>query len=169
MGISLPNEQRVLHKEKTITKNGMPRIKSEDLRTIVKRRGYGVSDALRSRSASAQTGCKRPERDVEPDPSNELEGPKKLQIGCSGKVTIRLRFYRHRLADYSRAISEKALIDALQYCGAICGDSEKDIRLIDEGQFKVESKDEERTELTLEYPEVDFDNLFVESTRKDGR
>ncbi len=99
----------------------------------------------------------------------ELEGPEKLQIGCTGKVRVRIKFYRHRLADYSRAISEKAIIDALCFAGCLCGDSEKEIFLQDEGQEKVATKEEERTEIILEYPEVDFDNIFVPAKRKDGR
>jgi hypothetical protein len=75
----------------------------------------------------------------------------------------------HRLADHHRSISEKALIDALQYCGAIGGDSEREIRLFVEDQVKVGSKAEERTEVVIEYPEVDFDNLWIPRKRTDGR
>jgi hypothetical protein len=78
-------------------------------------------------------------------------------------------FHRHRLADHHRSISEKALIDALQYCGAIGGDSEREIRLFVEDQVKVGSKAEERTEVVIEYPEVDFDNLWIPRKRTDGR
>jgi len=150
----------------------MPITKGE-LANILSRKGYGLKSELKSeigkRSVSSEISHSGSVNNVERTAKVELEGAKRLQIGCSGKVTVRLKFYRHRLADYSRAISEKALIDALQYAGAICGDSEKEIRLIDEGQHKVESKEEERTELVLEYPEVDYDNLFVESSRTDGR
>jgi hypothetical protein len=106
---------------------------------------------------------------LERDSGDELEGPEKLQVGCSGKVRVRIKFYRHRLADYSRAISEKALVDCLQYAGLISGDSEKEIWLIDDGQIKVGSKAEERVELTLEYPEVDYDNLWVAAKQNKGR
>jgi hypothetical protein len=86
------------------------------------------------------------------------------QIGCEKIVTVRLKFYRFRKADYSRAISEKSLVDGLVYAGLIRDDSEDEILLIDEGQVKVDSREEERTEITLEYPEVDYDNLWVQKT-----
>jgi hypothetical protein len=140
-----------------------------ELARIIARKGYGIKGTLGSRSIGSSFGNSRPVNDVERDSEVELEGPESLQIRCAGKVVVRFKFYRYRLADYSRAISEKALIDALQYAGAICGDSEKEILLKDEGQEKVATKEEERTEITLEYPEVDFDNLWEPRKRKDGR
>lgn len=129
--------------------------------TIVSSIGKGAIDSSFSSAGSLNN--------VESDSGDEQVGSEGIQIRSSGKVQIRIKFYRRRLADYSRAISEKALIDCLQYAGLICGDSEKEIRLIDEGQEKVNSKEEERTEITIEYPEVDFDNLYEERKRKDGR
>lgn len=145
------------------------RTTSGQLASILAKGKVGISSALGKRTISSCLGGSGQVNDVEPTVGDELEGPKKLQIRCSGKVVVRIKFYRRRLADYSRAISEKALIDALYFAGAISGDSEKEIRLIDEGQWKVETNEEERTELVLEYPEVDYDNLFEESKRTDGR
>jgi hypothetical protein len=106
---------------------------------------------------------------MEPAAEFGVEGKKSLQVNYTGKVRVSLKFYRYRLADYSRAISEKALIDCLQYAGLIRGDSEKEIWLEDLGQEKVDQKSLERTELTLEYQDVDFDNLWVATGRTDGR
>ncbi len=154
-----------------------PRITESELQTILRRKGYGIgggvggglTTSIVSRSHDPKDRSPRPIDDVEPDSGDEQVGSEILQIRCAGKVVVRIKFYRRRLADYSRAVSEKALIDALAYAGALSGDTEKEIRLIDEGQEKVDSKDQERTEITLEYPEVDFSNLWEEKTRKDGR
>lgn len=150
-----------------------PRISSDKLNEILKKPGYGISTSisksLREGAISSKIGSSRKIDNLEPDSSNEQVGSKRIQIKCSQKVLVRIKFYRRRLADYSRAISEKALIDCLQTSGLISGDSEKEIRLIDEGQEKVESVNEERTEITLEYPEIDFDDMWEESRRTDGR
>lgn len=141
-----------------------------ELRTITARKGYGIESsfpkggAVKSKISGAGTLD-----DLEPNSGDASVGPKRLQIACAGKVRIGLKFYRCRLADYSRAISEKALVDCLNYAGFIRGDSEKEIWLEDLGQEKVETKQEERTELTIDYPEVDYDNLWEESKRTDGR
>ncbi len=155
-----------------------PRFSESELAKIISKQHYGIASELGKRSVSSSFG-KRPNgaktgdsgslNDVEPVAGDEQVGAEVLQIKCAGKVRVRIKFYRRRLADYSRAISEKAIIDALQYAGAIRGDSEKEIWLIDEGQEKVESKELERTEITLEYPEVDFDDLWEKRNRTDGR
>ena len=103
---------------------------------------------------------------MESNPRYEPLCAEAVQIGYSGLAIVRLKFYRRRLADYSRAICEKYLIDGLTYAGLIRDDSETEIRLIDEGQEKVESNEEERTEITIEYQQVDYDNLWVKNTKK---
>lgn len=157
-----------------------PRIQPSELQLILKRKGYGIESELKNLGYGVSGSFGKSSSDVEnrytgqidnvePNPSHEQVGAKGLQIKCAGKVRVRVKFYRRRLADYSRAISEKAFIDALQYSGAIRGDSEKEIWLIDEGQVKVDSDKEERTEITIEYPEVDLNDLWEEKTRMDGR
>jgi hypothetical protein len=145
------------------------RFTSREFTKLVSRSGYGVKSSIGKGSAGRKDSSAGAEHDLERSPESSFQGEKSLQISYTGKVVVSIKFYRHRLADYSRAISEKALIDALQYAGAIRGDSEKEIRLIDLGQEKVEDKSQERTELTLEYSDVDFDNLFVATGRTDGR
>lgn len=145
------------------------RFSSTQLRDVLSRQGIGIASAFGKRAIGRSFDDSGSEHNLESNLGDELEGPKKLQIRCAGKVTVRIKFYRHKLADYSRAISEKALVDSLCYCGSLGGDTEKDIRLIDEGQEKVDSKDQERTEVTIEYPEVDFANFWEYSKRTDGR
>lgn len=148
----------------------MPRrTTSSELEQLIAKRKYGIDPAFKSGAVKSAFGRSRPIDDVESAPESGVEGPKSLQVSYTGKVRVSIKFYRHRLADYSRAISEKALIDCLQYAGLIHGDSEKEIWLIDEGQEKVGSKAEERTEITLEYDDVDYGELWAATGRTDGR
>lgn len=145
------------------------RTTSSELEQIAKRLKYGVPNAFGKGSVKSSFSNTRSLNNLESDFTNALQGEKSLQVAYSGRPLVRITFYRHRLADHSRAISEKALVDALQYCGAICGDSQAQIRLEVQDQVKVGSKAEERTEVLIEYDEVDFDNLFVAKGRTDGR
>jgi hypothetical protein len=143
------------------------------LRKILNRKGYGLASGIKSGIAEAAKLAKLrkeagledsgsgPANDLEPDSGDESLCAKKLQIGYSGKVRVRIKFYRRRLADYSRAISEKALVDCLQYAGLIQGDSEKEIWLEDGGQEKVGTDEEERTEIILEYEGVNLDDPWI--------
>jgi hypothetical protein len=155
----------------------MSRPNEEDLQKILSRKGYGVAGGIRggisgtisAGSAASKAGGAGSLDDVEPDTGHESLGAKKLQVGYSGRPEIRITFYRHRLADHSRAISEKALVDGLQYAGLISGDSEKEIRLTDVVQEKIGTDEEERTEIHIIYPEVDYNNLWVKATQHLGR
>lgn len=151
----------------------MPRLNEEDLKAITSRSGYGIArggiKAGIKGSLARQVSDSRALDDVE---SNSGDGPldaKKLQVGCPDRVTIRLTFYRRRLTDYgescSRAISEKALIDSLVYAGLIQGDSGAEVRVEDGGQKKVESNEEERTEVELIYPEVNYDAPWIKAKK----
>jgi hypothetical protein len=140
-----------------------------DLKRTIRKAKYGITSSIGKGSLGSKNSGARKEHDLERAAEPELEGEKSLQINYTGKVRVGIKFYRHRLADYSRAISEKALIDAIQYSGAIRGDSEAEIWLEDKGQEKVATKEEERTEITLEYSDVNFDELFVATGRTDGR
>ncbi len=151
---------------------------SDQLNEILKKPGYGIvgtipKSSIRSTIGPGTNGDSyrgaRSEHDLESDISDESLGAKKLQINYSGKVRVRVTFYRRRLADYSRAISEKALVDCLQYGGIIQGDSEEEIWLEDGGQKKVESDQEEKTVLELFYQDVDFDNLWVPAKQNKAR
>jgi hypothetical protein len=144
------------------------RTTSSELEQLVKRRKLGISVKL-SGSIGRKASNSWAIDDVERAAQHAFQGEKGVQINYSGTPSIRITFHRHRLADHHRSISEKALIDALQYCGAIGGDSEREIRLFVEDQVKVGSKAEERTEVVIEYPEVDFDNLWIPRKRTDGR
>lgn len=141
----------------------------DDLNKILARPGYkiqsGIQSSLGKGSLGAKARSERENEDLESTFGDESLRAKAVSLNYSGKCKVRLKFYRRRLADYSRAISEKAMVDALVYAGLIRDDSEKEIWLEDEGQEKVESNEEERTEIVLEYSEFDFDNPFVKRER----
>lgn len=149
----------------------MPRKKSGsgELASEIKRQQYGIENQVGTGGISSEIIRSRTVSDLEPTSELESLRAKKLSLNYTGKVRVSIKFYRKRLADYSRAISEKALIDCLQYAGLISGDSEKEIWLIDEGQFKVEKDSEERTEITLEYADIDYDNLWIKAKDHGGR
>ncbi len=140
-----------------------------DLKKLLKRPGIGITSKIGKGSLGAKNCSSGKVGHLEPTAQLESLRAEKLQVNYSGKVRVRLKFFRRRLADYSRAISEKALVDCLQYGGLIIGDSETEIWLIDEGQHKVETNAEERTEITLEYEAVDLDEMWVKAAKNDLR
>ena len=155
----------------------------KQLRKVASRKGYGVpkgfgckpafshhgnpdtASEIGSWKARVEDNDSGQEQDLESTSGHESFLAQCLQIGTTEKVRVRLRFYRRRLADYSRAISEKADVDCLTQSGLIEDDQEACIQLIDEGQVKVESNEEERVEIVLEYDDVDLDNLWVPRTK----
>jgi hypothetical protein len=159
----------------------MARLTNNDLQRIIDRKGYGITssigktDGIGLKSTIGKVGVdseisnKRQANDVESDSSYESLCAEKLSLNYTGKCRVGIKFFRRRLADYSRANSEKAYIDSLQYAGLIVGDSEKEIWLEDEGQFKVATVEEERVEISLHYEDVDLDNLWVAAKQHGGR
>jgi hypothetical protein len=158
----------------------MPRPNDQDLKKILQRPGYGIASSgggikgtLKAGAALHKAGGAGTVHDMESSLGYGSLYEEKLQVGYSGIPEVVITFYRRRLADYgesnSRAISEKALIDSLVYAGLIEGDSGEEIRLVDGGQKKVESNEEERTEITVFYPEIDLDNIWVKAKSHKGR
>lgn len=159
----------------------MARFNEEDYQKIIARKGYGISGGVRggiaggiaAGAAAYSDNDSGSEHDLEPDSSHGPLAAEKLQVGYSGKVRIRVTFYRRRLADYgeecSRAVSEKAIIDCLVYAGLIEGDSGKEIWLEDGGQKKVETNEEERTQLDLIYENVNYGDPWTTAAIHEGR
>jgi hypothetical protein len=145
-----------------------PRITSDDLRKLLSKPGYAIPTAFKPAfkgSTGGQAHDSGEGGNLESGGGYESLREEAVQVGYSGKCVVRIKFYRKRLADYSRANCEKYIIDSLTYAGLIRDDSEKEIRLEDEGQVKVDTEAEERVELTLEYPEVDYNNIWEKKTK----
>lgn len=145
----------------------------DDLNKILAKPGYRIESGIRSsfgKGAFDFAACRSGEiDDVESDSGDASLRAEKLQVNYSGKPEIRITFYRRRLADHSRAVSEKALVDCLQYAGLIEGDSEKEIRLTDVVQKKVETDEEERTEVEIIYESVDLDDIWAKAKENNSR
>lgn len=149
----------------------------KELRKITSRKGYGIPSSFSKHGnpdTASEIGAWKANRedrdsgslkDLESTSSYESLLAQCLSVGTREKIRVCLRFYRRRLADYSRAISEKADIDCLTKSGLIEDDSSEEILLEDKGQTKVDSKEEERVEITLEYEDVDLDNPWVPRTK----
>lgn len=144
-----------------------------DLQRILSRKGYAIESGIKStigkRTVESEVKRAGEINYLESTAGDESLYAEKLQINYSGKPEIRITFYRHRLADHSRAISEKALVDCLQYAGLIEGDSEEEIRLTNVVQKKIGKDEEERTEIELIYDDVDLDNLWVPAKSNKAR
>lgn len=84
----------------------------------------------------------------------------KNTLNYSGQCVVRVKAFRRRLCD-ADGNCIKYHIDFLRYIGALKDDTDAAIRLIFEGQEKVGTEAEERLEITVEYPEVDFQNLWT--------
>ena len=146
----------------------------KDVKRIISKPGYAVAgrsiqSSFGQSAIESQIKRSRQEHDLESDSGDASLQAEKLQVNYSGKPEIRITFYRHRLADHSRAVSEKALVDSLQYAGLIKGDSEEEIRLTDVVQKKIGTDEEERTEVEIIYPEVDLDNLWIQAKQNLAR
>lgn len=147
---------------------GGPRITSDDLNKLLKKKGYGIESAIKpaiERAIKPEASGSGEVCDLESGGGYESLREEAVAINYAGKCVVRIKFFRKRLADYSRANCEKYLIDSLTYAGLIRDDSEKEIWLIDEGQEKVDSEDKERVEIVIEYQAVDFSNLWVSRER----
>ncbi len=150
----------------------------EDLAKITQRKGYAIiggsklkpiPSAFGSAASQAASRSEGTASDVELRLGHESLPTERVALNYSGRVRLRIKFYRRRLADYSRANCEKFVIDAARYAGFLLDDSEAHMELIDEGQIKVETVEEERIEMSFEYESVDLDNLWITHPRQDGR
>lgn len=142
------------------------RITSKEFAKLASRQGYGVEPAFKKRATNVETRNTGDRAYVESIVGKKLEDSAQVQIGVAGTVRVRVTFYRTRLADYSRAISEKVWVDCAVYAGLIANDSEREICYEDGGQHKVATKSEERIEMEFFYPEVDYDNLWIPKPKK---
>lgn len=146
-------------------------MKEQELNGILKKNKHlGIASGFKpafkagfpKRSSSNQNNPDGAWGDMESDLGDGQVGEGKIQVKYSGIAEVTVTFYRLRLADSSRNLSEKAELDGLVYAGLLAGDSEKHVRLIDGGQHKVHSKEEERTEITILYPDFDPDDMHEE-------
>lgn len=128
----------------------------------------GIKSQLKSelpkRTIGSQIDGKGSSLNVEQCSGRESLGEEVLAIRTAGTCTIRFKAYRKRLAD-SDGNCFKYIGDAIQRAGAVVDDSTRYVRYITEPQEKVETEAEERVEVTIEYEEVDLENLWIDLTK----
>ncbi len=142
----------------------------DDLKEILKRPNYGIAGTIKSSiKSSIGKGTIASEirdsgeaADLEQHTRCQSVRAEKDTINYKGQCCIRVKVFRKRLADPDGNCYKYA-IDFLRYCGALADDNEREVRIIFEGQTKVGTDQEEKTEITIEYQEVDFDNLWVKT------
>jgi hypothetical protein len=140
------------------------RLTEHDLALTLTKKGYSIQSSFGKGIKStlgSQVDGKGKTADVEQHTGPEPLGKKRVALRYSGPVLVRFQFFRRRLADPD-GNSGKYYLDALRYAGALEDDSERHIRLVTEPQQKVETNEEERVEITLEYESVDLNNLWKE-------
>lgn len=151
-------------------------MKQEDLDKILAKPGYKlasfskpIQSSLGKATLRSEIGGKGQTRYMERVSGHEPVPTERVALNYTGRVRVGIKFYRRRLADYSRANCEKFVIDAARYAGLLLDDTEAHLDLVDEGQVKVDTEQDERIELTFTYEAVDFDHLWVTHKRQDGR
>lgn len=147
---------------------------SDDLRNKINegKGAFGVKSGLKSqlkselpkRSIASEIDGKGASLNVEQCSGREPLGEAILAIRTAGTCTVRFKAYRKRLADPDGNCF-KYILDAISRSGALVDDSARYVRYITEPQEKVETEAEERVEVTLEYEEVDLDNLWTDLTK----
>lgn len=142
----------------------MSRISSNDLDLLTRKKGYAIQSQIGGgikSSFNSKAESNGPTPNVEQHSGPQPLGPQRATLRYSGQVLIRIQFFRRRLADPD-GNSPKYYLDALRYAGALEDDTERHVRIITEPQQKVATNEEERVEITLEYEDVDFSNLWNE-------
>lgn len=74
------------------------------------------------------------------------------------RCVVRVKVFRRRLTDTGNDCW-KYHLDALRYIGWLADDNDATIKLEEEPHAKVESNEEERVEITLEYEGIDIKDL----------
>lgn len=88
---------------------------------------------------------------LERDPGNASLAAGEGKETAAGRVLVRVVSIRKRLCDEDN-LAEKGFIDCLRYCGAIPDDSPEKVG-ITTTQRKAAKGEQERTEISITYPE----------------
>lgn len=141
---------------------------SQDLETVLKRKGYGIADTIGERSMASTIGRQNllnkaggygemsiMERSVGPASVR----PQDLTIPHSGRVFVRIKVFRQRLTDTGNDCW-KYHLDACRYLGLLADDNDATIHLAEEPHERVKTKEEERVEITLTYEGTSVDDVI---------
>lgn len=140
----------------------------QELSKIVKKKNYGIISSFKSpaikssltkQKAYAKAGGQGEVSDLERGVGPKSVRPEDLAIPYSGQCIVRIKVYRRRLTDPG-SDCWKYHLDTLRYLGLLADDNDAAIRLEEAPHEKVESNEEERVELEIEYPGIDLDDLI---------
>lgn len=139
------------------------------LKRILGKKGYGIAggigSALKKTKFLDKAGGEGEMSLLERGPRSKSVRPPNLTIPHSGRVFVRVKVFRQRLTDTGNDCW-KYHLDACRYLGLLADDNDATIHLAEEPHEKVQTKDEERVEITLEYDGVT--NEDVVNYYKDG-
>lgn len=144
------------------------RLSQDDLNLLTSKRGYAIQSSLGGPqksslgdwSVTTEVRDSRSDADAERGIGRQPVRAERDAINYSGQCTLRIKVFRRRLCDPDNHFI-KFHIDFLRYIGALQEDNAREVRIIFEGQEKVEKPEEERLEIVVEYQSVDFDNLWT--------
>jgi hypothetical protein len=138
-----------------------------DLKKVLKKKNYGVQSAFAkpsvksgfaSQKALVKAGGEGSLSNVERGVGLKSVRPEDLAIPYSGQCIVRIKVYRRRLTDPG-SDCWKYHLDTLRYLGLLADDNDAAIRIEEAPHVKVESNEEERVELEIEYPSIDINDL----------
>lgn len=138
----------------------MPSYLKSDLDRRIASGKHKIVSSLGPRSIDSQICDPRKGSNLELNSGPESIRKERDTINYSGQCVVRVKAFRRRLCDPDGNCF-KYHIDFLRYIGAIKDDNDAAIRLIFEPQEKVADVAQERCEITVEYPSVDRDRMFV--------
>lgn len=145
------------------------RLTQGDLAKITGRAGYGISAITgigkATQGITAEIRREGKVSELERRAGHESVRPPSTAIPYSGRCDVSVKVFRRRLTD-PLGDCHKYHIDALRYLGLLADDSDAAIRLEDQGHEKVESNEEERVEITIDYDGIDLEGLCAHF--KDG-
>ena len=118
--------------------------------TDAMRRCMHRETTLRKPNANNNTNDTGATAKLEQDTRHGTLAEKPIETRSTGRVHIRFVSVRKRLLDPDN-ICEKWTLDCLRYIGVIRGD-EPDKITLETSQRKAEKGEEERTEITINYP-----------------
>lgn len=140
----------------------------QELAKVTKKKGYGIISSFKSpaikssltkQKAINKGGGEGEVSDLERATGPKSVRPKDLAIPYSGQCIVRIKVYRRRLTDPG-SDATKYHLDALRYLGFLADDNDAAIRLEEAPHEKVESNEEERVELEIEYPGIDLEDII---------
>lgn len=141
-------------------------MKDGELKAILKKPGYGLEQGIKSQLGSSlkreeiinKAGGEGAMSLLESCAGPKSVRPKDLTVPNTGRCVVRVKVFRRRLTDTGNDCW-KYHLDACRYLGLLADDNDATIRLEEEPHEKVESNEEERVEITLEYDGIDLADL----------